>query len=332
MNAPRSNISPPLSHYVKPDELQRVIDQARSEDLGPSGLDITSQCLIPEGQTGCAVMRSRVAQGRLAGAALLALIAKAYDPKIQVEWFIHDGQTVHAGEAIAQLAGPLRGVLAMERVALNLMAHLSGVATLTAQYVQAVAGTKAQIFDTRKTLPGLRGLQKYAVACGGGCNHRMGLYDAVLVKDNHLAHLPDAMAQALHRVHERTQGTEAPPAFVEIEVDTLEQLDRLLKTVGTGRTPGEDPGGDPGVKLDVVLLDNMSVDEMRRAVAIRDRLAPGVALEASGGVRLETVIEVARAGVDRIAVGAITHSAAALDIGLDIMPQPASPIGENHDR
>ena len=206
------------------------------------------------------------------------------------------------GDVVGTLSGSLRGILAVERVLLNLLTHLSGIATLTAAYVAQVAGTSADIYDTRKTIPGLRDLAKYAVACGGGCNHRMGLHDAVLVKDNHIAHIaPAELPGALARMVVAARAAKPRPTFVEIEVDTLDQLRAVLPT-----------------GPDIVLLDNMAPDQLRDAVALRNAAAPGVLLEASGGVTLETVGAIARTGVDRIAVGALTHSAPALDLGLDI--------------
>jgi nicotinate-nucleotide pyrophosphorylase (carboxylating) len=190
---------------------------------------------------------------------------------------------------------------------LNLLGRLSGIATLTRQYVAAVEGTKARIYDTRKTTPGWRRLEKYAVRMGGGHNHRTGLFDAVLIKDNHLAFsvgqgltLAEAVRQARRCVESAPKPGHKEPLLIEVEVDTLEQLEQVLAA-----TP------------DMVLLDNMRPDELREAVAMRDRLAQQIELEASGGVNLATVAEIARTGIERISVGALTHSAAALDVGLD---------------
>ncbi len=196
----------------------------------------------------------------------------------------------------------MRDLLAIERVALNLLCHLSGVATLTAQYVAKCKGTKAGIYDTRKTLPGLRGLQKYAVACGGGRTHRIGLYDAVLIKDNHLAGTPiSKLAEMLTKSAGQARRLTPGLQFVEVEVDTLDQLCEVLKA-----------------PVDIVLLDNMRPSLLQQAVTMRDATAPKIELEASGGVNLDTVAEISRTGVDRISVGALTHSAPSLDIGLDI--------------
>jgi nicotinate-nucleotide pyrophosphorylase (carboxylating) len=215
---------------------------------------------------------------------------------------------VEAGTAIGRLGGSGRDLLTAERILLNLVGRLSGIATLTASYVRAVAGTKAQIYDTRKTTPGWRRLEKYAVRCGGGTNHRQGLYDAILIKDNHLAlaaEQPQGLspAQAVVRCREFLQTAVpdlAGSTIVEVEVDTLEQLREVL-----------------AVAPDVVLLDNMNLDQLREAVRYRDQQSPAIQLEASGGIDLQRVASVAATGVDRISVGALTHAAASLDIGLD---------------
>lgn len=306
MNDQNATDPPPLNSYLSIGELREFILRAKAEDMGPDGIDITSQALIPDDQPAHAAFRSRL-PGRLGGVALLPVIAEVYDPVIMVQPAADDGQPIEAGTTIAQLAGPLRSISAMERIALNLLTHLSGVATLTSRYVEAIAGTKAKIYDTRKTLPGLRALEKYAVVCGGGHNHRFGLYDAVLVKDNHLAHLaPDQIPNALQKAFDHARAAAPQPRFFEVEVDTLEQLEIILAS--------------PVVStINVILLDNMTPDQLRQAVATRNRLASTVALEASGGIGLDNAVQIAHTGVDRIAVGAITHSAPALDMGLDIL-------------
>jgi len=208
---------------------------------------------------------------------------------------------------LLRIRGPMRALLAAERVVLNYLQHLSGVATLTHRFVRRVAGTEAKIYDTRKTLPGLRALDKYAVRCGGGVNHRFGLYDALLVKDNHIAGVGiKDLAAFLSGAAAKSKAEEAG-RIVEAEVDSLEQLREVLKVEG----------------VDVILLDNMDCPKMEMAVEMRDRAGKkkSVALEASGGVTLETVRAIALTGVDRISVGAITHSAPALDIGLDVEEQ-----------
>jgi nicotinate-nucleotide pyrophosphorylase (carboxylating) len=293
-----------LADYVTDQTLRGLIETARAEDFARPGQrprDITSELVIATDRHGEAVFRARTA-GRLSGAASLPMIVDVFDPAVALMLLLRDGSCLQPGSEIARIEGPLRSILALERTALNLMTHLSGIASLTALYVDAVAGTRARIHDTRKTLPGLRGLQKYAVACGGGGNHRMGLHDAVLVKDNHIAHVPAAkLGYALRELAARARAADPPATFVEVEVDTLEQLAVVL------------PCG-----VDVVLLDNMPPATLREAVAMRDRLVPAVKLEASGGVNLQTVRAIAEAGVDIISVGALTHSAPALDIGLDM--------------
>lgn len=214
----------------------------------------------------------------------------------------HDGSAIRAGDSVARVHGPPGAVLAAERTLLNMIGLLSGTATLTRTFMDAVAGTRAAIMDTRKTLPGMRALQKHAVLCGGGTPHRMGLHDAFLAKDNHLAGLDPGGIAALVRqcaAPARARGAR----FVECEVDSLEQLDALLQLEG-------------GI-LDIALLDNFPCDALAEAVVRRDRLAPHLKLEASGGITLATVADVARTGVDRISVGALTHSVRSLDFGLD---------------
>jgi nicotinate-nucleotide pyrophosphorylase (carboxylating) len=238
----------------------------------------------------------------VAGLAVLPRIVEAYDTSVELTLWASDGDRVEPGHRVAAFAGSLRSVLALERVALNFLGHLSGVATHTAEFVRRIEHTKARVFDTRKTLPGFRGLQKYAVACGGGGTHRMGLYDAVLVKDNHLAHRPMTQwTEELREMADRARREVAGLKFVMVEVDTLDQLDAVL------------PAG-----VDLVLLDNFSLDQLQDAVARRDAGCQGVELEASGGVTLDTVQAIAETGVDRISVGALTHSSVNLDFGLDI--------------
>ena len=277
-----------------------LIDAARREDLGATG-DVTSDSFVDGEAPASGEFRSRAA-GRLAGVKLLGLVAKRYDPRLHVAAKLRDGESLAAGDVIAAIRGPLRSILAAERVMLNFITHLSGIATLTARYVHAAQGTKAGIYDTRKTIPGYRGLAKYAVACGGGRNHRLGLHDAMLIKDNHLAGVSrgewsEALGLAIAEARRRLP----PVKFVEVEVDDLDALRIVL-----------------GCDVDIVLLDNMTPDQLAEAVKIRDGLKPGAALEASGGGNLDTVVAIAASGVDRISVGGLTHSAAALDIALDI--------------
>ena len=292
---------PSLESYIDRKPLEALIQRAREEDLGSPAMDITSEYFVAADKIATAVIRSRQ-PGCLAGSALLPMLVDAYDEAIELHCVLDDGQELDVGSVVARLTGRLRPILGLERVALNFLTHSSGIATLTNQFVQTVAGTKAKIYDLRKTLPGLRGLEKYAVACGGGVNHRMGLYDAILVKDNHIAHLsrkelPDVLRQSIANARANVDRL----AFVEVEVDDLDQL-RLVLTCGA----------------DVVLLDNMSESQLREAVAIRDADAPHVRLEASGSVTLQTVRSIAETGVDMISIGALTHSAPALDIGMDL--------------
>ena len=290
-----------VESYMDHAEISELISQAKREDIGADGRDVTSELLVPDNFLTNSVMRTRQ-PGCISGTAILAMIGYEYDDRIVVNVRVPDGQIVDVGATVAEFFGPLRSLLSMERVALNFICHLSGIATLTSTYVQAVANTTAKIYDTRKTLPGLRGLEKYAVACGGGWTHRLGLYDAVLIKDNHLAHLHvDELGPTLAGLIKSARSLSPAPKFIEVEVDTLEQLRPVLVC-----------------RPDVVLLDNMTIGQMRQAVAMRNDLAASIALEASGGVVLETVAVIAKTGVDRIAVGAITHSAPALDMGLDI--------------
>lgn len=284
--------------------IELLIGRARLEDVGAEAIDVTTACSVPATATCHAKMCARQS-GRLAGSVLLPRIIEAYDANIEFAPLHTDGDAVQAGQVIATFDGQLASILAMERVALNFICHLSGIASLTNQFVEIVRGTKAAIFDTRKTLPGWRDLAKYAVRCGGGRNHRMGLHDAVLIKDNHIAHIPtgqlsSAMAEAIANARQSAGG---PPSFVEVEVDTLEQFDQVLR-----------------LDVDVILLDNMSTVDMAEAVARRDAVAPKVQLEASGSVNLDSARAIAETGVDRIAIGALTHSVTALDIGLDIAP------------
>jgi nicotinate-nucleotide pyrophosphorylase (carboxylating) len=284
----------------------RLIELALQEDLGAMAgwqyADISSYAtIIPADCRTVLVARN---DGVLSGLPTAGLIAAALGSAFTVEPMINDGDRLFPGSRIAVLAGAQQSILAAERTVLNFLQHLSGIATLTRQYVDALAGLPCQILDTRKTTPGWRRLEKYAVRCGGGKNHRMGLYDAVLIKDNHVAasawrfkgNIANIVATA--RKEARVHRPEA--TFVEIEVDSLEQLAQALS-------------GKP----DIVLLDNMTLDQMCEAVARRNADGPGVLLEASGGVNLQTVRAIAETGVDRISVGALTHSAPALDIGLD---------------
>ena len=280
-----------MSHEPLADLLiEPVVRAALAEDLGRAG-DITSQaCVDPEArmQVQFAVRRG----GVIAGLDCARLAMAAMDPALRFSAQRRDGDQVEAGEVLARVEGNARAILAAERTALNLLGRLSGVATLTRAYVDAIAGTRARIVDTRKTTPGLRMLEKYAVRCGGGVNHRFGLDDAILIKDNHVA-----AAGGVSRALERARASAGHLVQIEVEVDSLAQLDEAL-----GHAP------------DVIMLDNFSLDDLKEAVR---RTAGRVRLEASGGVTLQTVRAIAETGVDVISVGALTHSAAVLDIGLD---------------
>lgn len=291
------------------DHLARhVADAARSwfaEDLGHE-CDWTSVALVPAGASAELDVVAR-RPGVVAGLEAAAIVALVADEQLEWRSLVADGAVVAAGAVVATLGGPTRSVLTAERVVLNLLGRMSGVATATRQLVDAVAGTHCRIYDTRKTVPGWRLLDKLAVRLGGGWNHRMGLYDAILIKDNHLAaaaELDLGPAAAVLRARQFVAATFPPQraadVVVEIEVDSLEQLKAAL------------PAGP-----DVVLLDNMPPDEIARAVGLRNGLAPEVVLEASGGVRPETVRLIAETGVDRVSTGWPTHGAPWLDLALD---------------
>lgn len=281
------------------DSARRLAALALEEDLGRHG-DVTTAALISPDQTATVQITARAA-GVLAGGPAARCVFDAVDPSVSLVEEIGDGERLAAGQVVARLSGRLSSLLIGERTCLNFLTHLSGVATLTRRFVDAVAGSRAAIYDTRKTLPGWRALQKYAVLAGGGRNHRRGLYDMLLIKDNHLAGwLTGAKERSIAAAVRAARERSLPGLAVEVEVDTLEQLADAL-------------GGRP----DVVLLDNMTIAELRRAVALRDGVAPQVELEASGGVTLESVAGIAATGVDRISVGALTHSAPALDLAFD---------------
>jgi nicotinate-nucleotide pyrophosphorylase (carboxylating) len=280
---------------LDPADVVQVIRRAVAEDLGEIG-DVTSAATISEDAVISARYVSREA-GIIAGLPVLAAaVETCLGTTATLRLLRQDGDSLEAGDALAEIIGPARGVLAIERLSLNLLGHLSGVATLTRAWVDAVGATSARIRDTRKTTPGLRDLEKYAVRCGGGVNHRRGLDDAVLIKDNHVASA-GGVGAALDRVRAAYPDDQL---VVQVEVDDTAQLDEAL---------------DHGANQ--ILLDNFTEAEMVSAVArVRER-APGVMLEASGGLRLDRAEQVARTGVDYLAVGALTHSARSLDIGLD---------------
>ncbi len=296
-----------FEHLNTPD-LRTLIELARREDMGPQNDDVTSRLLIDEKMIGVGTLVQRDV-GVTCGLPVVELICRAYDERLRVEQIpgfhmeILEGRLSEAHSMpLMRLRGPMRSLLSAERVILNFLQRMSGVATLTQRFVRRVDGTRAKILDTRKTLPGWRALDKYAVACGGGTNHRIGLFDAVLIKDNHLTSVGlKRIALFLEDVIVRSRA-ESRQRTIEVEVDTLEQLREVLKVDG----------------IDYILLDNMDCPHMQQAVEMRDRAGKSILLEASGGVTLDTVRAIALTGVDRISVGALTHSAAALDIGLDV--------------
>jgi len=274
-------------------EIRQAVRAALAEDIGDG--DATTLATVPASSRSVAFMNAREPL-TVAGLRFAELAFRELSSKIQVKRFVRDGQRVKAGAPLLKISGSSRALLSSERVALNFVQRLSGVATATAQFVDAVKGTRARILDTRKTTPGWRRFEKYAVTCGGGKNLRIGLYDMVLIKDNHLVALqnekPNAIAAAVARARKRF-----PKLKVEVEADTLEQV---AQAVAAG--------------ADIILLDNMTLVQLRQAVKIVGGRAK---TEASGGVNLKTVRGIAQTGVDLISVGAITHSARAVDIGLD---------------
>jgi nicotinate-nucleotide pyrophosphorylase (carboxylating) len=284
--------------------LDTLIDLTLSADLDQRG-DITTQCA---GLTGSVTARIEArAEGIFAGEALLPRLLERTAPKVKLNRtsLIHDSQRMHPGQIVARLVGPIEQILSSERTILNFMQRLAGVATTTHRFVEAVAGTDAKIYDTRKTLPGWRDLDKYAVRCGGGFNHRIGLYDAILAKDNHFAtiglnDLPLFLRQMIARARRLTPA----PTFICIEADNLLMLERMLPVEG----------------IDIILLDNFTPDQLTRAVEMRNAagLLGKVELEASGGINLANVRAFAATGVERISAGALTHSSLIIDMAIEI--------------
>lgn len=280
------------------EEVRRAVELALAEDIG-SG-DVTTLAVVPAASTAKAVMRARESLV-VAGLDLAERAFRVQSSELRIEAEAQDGQRLQPGQMLLTISGLARPILTAERVALNFIQRLSGIATLTAQFVEAIKGTRARILDTRKTTPGWRHLEKYAVRCGGGQNHRAGLFDMVLIKDNHLAALqtasPNPVAAALQRARQKY-----PSLKIEVETDTLEQVQQAV-----------DAGAD------LILLDNMKPEQLRLAV---QKCGGRAQTEASGGVSLASVRAIAEAGVDFISVGALTHSARAVDIGLDFEPKP----------
>ena len=290
MTTPASLLNPEA--FLSPLAIDQAVQRALDEDLGRAG-DITSMATIPEATHAHAILIARQS-GVIAGLPLAVAVFQKLSPDISIQAHFRDGGIVASGVHVLTISGPARAVLAAERVALNLLGRLSGVATATHEFVRRVAGTRTRICCTRKTTPGLRALEKYAVRCGGGFNHRFGLDDAILIKDNHIA-----VAGGIRAVLERAKAAAGHLVKVEIEVDTLDQLREVL-AVGLA---------------DAVLLDNMDVATMRKAV---EMVAGRFPLEASGGITLDSIAEIAKTGVDYASSGWITHSAPNLDVALDI--------------
>ena len=296
------------------EDVRRLTRLAVLEDLD-RGQDWTTVCLVPEAARAAANVVARQA-GVMAGLAAIPTLLDEMEIEAEFRTLASDGEAVAAGTVVATIAGPARDLLTSERTLLNLLGRLSGIATLTRQFVQAIAGTKARLYDTRKTIPGWRRLEKYAVHCGGGHNHRTGLYDAVLIKDNHLAFGREEQTAAAYSPAEAVRKAKAflaqqiagevprgapdPQMIVEVEVDSLDQLRAVLP---------EQP--------DIVLLDNMPPAMLRQAVQIREAGGYASEFEASGGISLATIRAVAETGVERISSGVLTHSAVCLDVALD---------------
>lgn len=278
---------------LPPDVVNKLVQEALAEDLGPG--DVTTLATIPAETRATAMMRTRQCLV-VAGLQFAECAFRKLAPSMTIKWHSRDGKTEPAGSALLEIHGPARALLSAERVALNFVQRLSGVATLTAQYVNAVMDTSSQILDTRKTTPGWRQLEKYAVKCGGGTNHRMGLFDLVMIKDNHLSTLGEAKPNAIAAAVKLARAAH-PLLRIEVEADTLEQVKMAIEA-----------------GADIVLLDNMNLFELRDAVKLIDGRCD---TEASGGITLENVRDIAATGVDYISVGALTHSAHSVDIGLD---------------
>jgi nicotinate-nucleotide pyrophosphorylase (carboxylating) len=278
--------------FVSPLEIDDAVNRALAEDLGRAG-DVTSIATIPPGTPSRTVLVARK-PGTIAGLPLVAACFRRLSPDIEITPAVRDGASVPAGTMLMKINGDARAVLSAERVALNFLQHLSGIASATNAFVRKVGAGKTRICCTRKTTPGLRALEKYAVRCGGGFNHRFGLDDAMLIKDNHVA-----VAGGIRAVLERARAAAGHLVKIEIEVDSLAQLQEVL---------------DCGL-ADVVLTDNFDVESMRKAMAM---VGGRLVVEASGGITLDNIAEIAATGVDYASSGALTHSAPALDVGLDI--------------
>ena len=293
----------------------KLVEMALVEDVGAAdmdqGVDCTTDAVVPKDADAKAAFVARDA-GVVCGVEVAKLALAKFAPNIDLQVEIADGAVVQPQQTIAVMSGSAHDILTMERTCLNFMCRLSGISTLTKQFVEQAASPATAVLDTRKTTPGWRRLEKYAVACGGGTNHRMGLYDAIMIKDNHLAFfrsqvsdekntIPEAIAIARQWINDRAESLpNGKETILQLEVDTLDQLAVALET-----------------ECDIVLLDNMNCDQLSQAVDLRDERAPKVLLEASGGVNIDTINGIAATGVDRISIGALTHSAVNFDIGLD---------------
>ena len=304
----------PFSTKTQDDALE-LIRLALTEDIGNAdlskGVDCTTDAVVPQEATATAAFVSR-REGVVCGVEVAKLALQTFSPQVDLVVEIEDGNAVSPGQTIAVMSGKAHDILTMERTCLNFMCRLSGISSLAREFARRIEGSKAVVLDTRKTTPGWRRLEKYAVACGGGSNHRMGLYDAIMLKDNHLAFyrsmvkdddntIPDAIELSRKWINENAKRLpNGSKTILQLEVDTLQQFEIALTT-----------------DCDIVLLDNMSCEQLRQAVSMRDSAKPDLLLEASGGVNLDTVSDIAATGVDRISVGAITHSATNFDIGLD---------------
>ena len=293
-----------FGELTKDGSLGRLLAACRDEDLGHHG-DVTTLSCVPPHLHARATLVARD-PGVIAGLILVVPVLSAFGAEVAWTPAKSDGDPCTASEALGSFDGPLAGLLAAERTMLNLIARMAGTATLTRRFVDAIAGTKSRICDTRKTAPAMRMMQKYAVRCGGGTLHRIGLFDAALYKDNHLASFPPG--QLAHRLEHAINEARAHNElrFVEVEVVSLEQLREILAL--------------PAGLVDMALLDNMTPEAMREAVKLRDQAGTRILLEASGGITLANVRAVAETGVDRISIGALTHAAPALDLALEVLP------------
>lgn len=284
-----------LPDLLSTPDVKKRIRESLAEDLGPENVDVTSDALVPEARPATAYLVARQT-GILAGATVAAEVFRQVDPAIEIDEGMVDGSPMEHGDVVLTLSGSARSILVGERTALNFIQRMSGIATLTRQYVEEANNPDVQLLDTRKTTPTLRPFEKYAVLCGGGTNHRMGLYDMAMLKDNHLAYWAENHDGGICGAVQAVRGR-FPDRLVEVEVDTIEQLEDVLPT-----------------KPDWVLLDNMPPIVLRDCV----KLCEGICkTEASGGVTLDTIREIAKTGVDSISVGALTHSAPSADLALD---------------